>query len=111
MIRVGVADAEARRDAGLKRAPEAATIHSIDRGNFDIRGFGAPGIHREIAWYATADKARLGVVVYDLVDHDYGWVLLTENGPGPGYTAIDLAVSLPTEGAATLALHAAMQAG
>jgi hypothetical protein len=55
--------------------------------------------------YATDDDAVLGVVVLDLVDKDYSWILLTENDQGAGFTAIDIGASLPTEDDATAALH------
>ena len=39
------------------------------------------------------------------LDDDRSWVVLTENDQGPGYTAIDIGASLPTEDDATAALH------
>ena len=66
-------------------------------------------MHRELAWYATDDNAVLGVVILDLVDKDYSWAVLTENDQGPGYTAIDGRISLPTEEDATAGLHDAMR--
>ena len=51
---------------------------------------GDPRLHRELMWYATEDDAVLGVVILDLVDKDYSWVVLTENDQGPGYTATDM---------------------
>jgi len=48
-----------------------------------------------LIWYATDDDAVLGVVILDLADKDYSWVVLTENDQGPGFTAIDMGASLP----------------
>ena len=83
-------------------------IRTIDETHYDIRHHGNPALHRPLQWYANADDSVLGVVVLDLVDHDFGWVMLTQNEQGPGYTAIDLAISFPTLPEATRALHEAM---
>ena len=83
-------------------------IRHIDRRSYDIRHAGQPLLHRDLAWYATGDDTVLGVVILDLVDHDFSWVVLTQNDQGPGYTAINLGISLPTEEAAMQALHIAM---
>jgi hypothetical protein len=71
--------------------------------------FGHPKLHRELMWYATDDDAVLGVVILDLVDKDYSWVVLTENDQGAGFTAIDIGASLLSEDDATAALHDAMR--
>ena len=84
-------------------------IRQVDKSRFNIPVPGNPMLHRELMWYATEDDAVLGVVVLDLVDKDYSWVMLTENDQGPGYTAIDGRISLPTEEDATAALHDAMR--
>ena len=60
------------------------------RSHYNIPLSGDPRLHRELMWYATEDNAVLGVVILDLVDKDYSWVVLTENDQGPGYTAIDM---------------------
>lgn len=31
---------------------------------------------KEVAWFATPDESRLGVVTWDRIDQDFGWVLL-----------------------------------
>jgi hypothetical protein len=86
-------------------------IRLVDRGQFDIRDFDQPPqLHQELSWFATDDNCVLGVVTLDHVDHDFGWVVLTQNEQGPGFTAIDLGISLPTGAAATQALHEAMLA-
>ena len=84
-------------------------IRQVDKSRFNIPMSGYPKLHHELMWYATDDDAVLGVVVLDLVDKDYSWVMLTENDQGPGYTAIDGRISLPTEEDATAALHDAMR--
>jgi hypothetical protein len=81
----------------------------IRKSHYNIPLSGDPSLHRELMWYATEDNAVLGVVILDLVDKDYSWVVLTENDQGPGYTAIDMGASLPTEEDATAALHDAMR--
>ena len=86
----------------------AVTIRPVDRSNYDIRHAEHP-LMRECAWYATSDDALLGGVIHDRTDRDYSWLVLTQNEQGPGYTAINLATSLPTEEAATQALHMAMR--
>ena len=83
-------------------------IRIVDETNYDIRHDGNPALHKPLWWYATDDDRVLGVVVLDLVDHYFGWVMLTENEQGPGYTAIDVAMSYPTLPIATAALHKAM---
>lgn len=84
-------------------------IRNTDKSKYHIPNSGHPLLHQELAWYATDDDAVLGVIILDLVDHDFSWVVLTENDQGPGYTAIDLETSLPTMAAATAALHTAME--
>ena len=81
-------------------------IRQVDKSRFNIPMSGYPELHRELMWYATEDDAVLGVVVLDLVDKDYSWVVLTQ---GPGFTAIDIGASLPSEDDATAALHDAMR--
>jgi hypothetical protein len=84
-------------------------IRQIDKSLFNIPLSSHPERHSELIWYATDDDAVLGVVILDLADKDYSWVVLTENDRGPGYTAIDIGASLPTEDDATAALHDAMR--
>jgi hypothetical protein len=66
-------------------------IRQVDKSRFDIPMSGHPKLHREVTWYATDDDADddavLGVVILDLIDKNYSWVMLTENDRGPGYTA------------------------
>lgn len=83
-------------------------IRTIDETNYDIRHGGNPALHKPLRWYATEDDGVLGVVVLDLVDRDFGWVIMTQNEQGPGYTAVNVAMSYPTVPDATRALHRAM---
>ena len=73
-------------------------IRQVDKSRFNIPMSGHPELHRELMWYATDDDAVLGVVILDLVDKDYSWVVLTQ---GPGFTAIDIGASLLSEDDAT----------
>jgi hypothetical protein len=84
-------------------------IRQVDKAHYNIPMSSHPERHRELMWYATEDDAVLGVVILDLVDKDYSWVVLTENDQGPGYTAIDIGASLPSEDDVTAALHDAMR--
>ena len=81
----------------------------IRKSHYNIPLSDDPRLHRELMWYASEDDTVLGVVVLDLVDKDYSWVVLTENDQGPGFSAIDLGTSLPSEDDATAALHDAMR--
>jgi hypothetical protein len=81
----------------------------VDKSNFNIPMSGDPRLHCELKWYAIDDDAVLGVVILDLVDKDYSWVVLTENDQGPGYMAIDMGHSLLAEDDATAMLHDAMR--
>jgi hypothetical protein len=58
-----------------------------------------PALHREVAWFASTDEKRVGAVVLDLFDRDYGWVMLADDGHGR-LACVDLAVSLPSAVAA-----------
>ena len=84
------------------------TIREVDPWKYHIPKTGLPILHRNMTWYATDDDRVLGAVVLDLADNDFGWVVLTQNDQGPGYTAVDLGTSLPTQQLATENLHAAM---
>jgi hypothetical protein len=84
-------------------------IHQVDKSRFNIPMSGHPMLHRELSWYASEDDAVLGVVILDLADKDFSWVVLTENDQGPGYTAIDIGASHLSEDDATAALHDAMR--
>lgn len=88
------------------------TIRPVDSKRYFIPMSGDPRLHRELQWYATQDDAVLGVLILDLVDLDFSWVVLTQNNandaPPGAYSGIDLDHSLPSREAATQALHTAM---
>ena len=86
-------------------------IRVVDKKDYDVhKPENYPPFYQELAWYATDDNTVLGVIVYDRLDRDYDWLVLTENDQRPGYTAIDFGHSLTNEALATQALHSAMQA-
>jgi hypothetical protein len=82
------------------------TIKQIDHRRYRIPRTGHPRLHENLAWFATEGDEVLGVVVRDLIDRDFGWVVLTEHADG--YRAVDLGCSLPTVDQATAKLHIAM---
>jgi hypothetical protein len=89
------------------------SIKEINANNYRIPLQGVPSLHRSLQWYATADDRVLGVVVLDLVDHDFSWVVLSEEPQddvldGTGYRAVNLACSLPSQSAARQQLHKTM---
>jgi hypothetical protein len=86
--------------------------------NYGVPWRGHPGLHQELAWFATEDDRVLGVVIRDRVDNDFGWVLMAHVGlvgrgegdeiSASGFQTVALKVSRPTQTAATEELHAAM---
>ena len=63
----------------------------------------------ELEWYATNDNKVIGVVLLDLIDKDYSWVVLTDTPEDtPGYCAVNMEASLSTQEEATKALHQEM---
>ena len=70
---------------------------------------GNPALHDELEWYATDDNKILGVVILDLIDNDFSWVIMTQNEQGPGFTAVDVEASLPSQYIARTKLHLAME--
>jgi len=85
-------------------------IEQVSKGDYDIRGFDRTTHLIELAWYATGDNKVVGVVAESQEDHKFSWCIFTENDSGPGFTGIDLGVSIDTEEDATLELHDAMAA-
>lgn len=64
-------------------------------------------ISREFAWYASRDERVLGVLLYDLVDNDYSWLVMGRD-EAFRYRACDLESSLETKDAAYASLMDAM---
>jgi hypothetical protein len=96
------------------------TVPNLD--GYDIPMRGVPGLHHEVAWYASVDDRVLGIVVRDRIDNDFGWVVLTrarepDIAPATGlpippsaYRCVDMETSYPSLAAAAAALHQAMRA-
>jgi hypothetical protein len=105
----------ADRRQGLERAalPKGLTmpIKSIDPNGYHIPQQGSPLLHQNLAWYATDDDRLLGVVIRDLVDNDFSWVILADDGSGqqPGYRCIDMGINSKTQEEATAKLHEMME--
>jgi hypothetical protein len=65
-------------------------------------------LYQELEWYADAEPPRLlGLVLRDLVDNDYSWVVMAR-APNLQYRAVDMETSLRASEAAVSALHASM---
>lgn len=84
-------------------------VRQVSPADYDIR-MDRLQVYNELAWYATDDNRAIGVVMEDRADRDFSWVVLTENDQGPGFTAIDINVSIPTMEEAKAQLHAALLA-
>jgi len=63
----------------------------------------------EIAWFSDSEELVLGVLILDLIDHDYGWVVLGRDGVGR-YRAVNVMASYATVEEAEQALMQAMTA-
>jgi hypothetical protein len=81
--------------------------HLTNEARFNIPVTGHP-MHREVMWFANDNSTVLGIVILNLVDKDFSWLVLTEGDHGLGFTAVDLGTSHPSEDDATAALHDAM---
>jgi hypothetical protein len=52
----------------------------------------------EVFWFATLDESRIGAVVFDPYDKDWGFVALRRDGRGPtGCTLFETVVSIESE--------------
>lgn len=60
---------------------------------------GNPRLHREVAWWL--DDKHLGIIVLDLIDRDYGFVLLSRDP----VEFLDAITSYPTQEQAEAKLH------
>jgi hypothetical protein len=87
----------------------ASSIRPVQKASYGIPWTGDPHCHEELSWWATEDDRVLGVVIRDLVDDDYSWVVLMRH-PGGIFRAVDLAINMPSSEVAADALHAAMLA-
>lgn len=80
-----VEDQDARNAAALEDGLVALTdgVRRIMRGEFDQYGVRRDAMQimvEEVAWFERSDKTRIGVVVRDRTDNDYGWVTLEYDG-------------------------------
>ncbi len=62
---------------------------------------------QEYDWLATDDERILGVLTWDRIDHDFGWVALARD-ERLRYRAVDLGVSLPSSENARTELYSKM---
>jgi hypothetical protein len=63
----------------------------------------------EVFWFATLDETRIGAVVFDPYDKDWGFVALRRDGRGPtGCTLFETVVSIESEKEAREACAAAL---
>jgi len=83
-------------------------LRKVDGDAYNIPMRGQPGVHRNLEWWASDDDRVLGTVILDLIDKDYSWVVFTQNDQGPGYTAVDVGHSHPTQENAIFTLHYTM---
>ena len=78
--------------------------------DYNVPMTGSPMLHRNLQWYATDDDKVLGVVILDLIDKDYSWVVLTDTPEDtPGFCCVDMEASFATQEAATKKLFEAMR--
>jgi hypothetical protein len=85
------------------------TIRKVDPAQFHIPMMGHPLMHRTLEWYGTDDSKLLGAVILDLVDKDYSWVILGDDGEQVGYTCLLADASISSQEEATKLLHSEMQ--
>src|SRR5260221_519712 len=52
----------------------------------------------ELEWYATADERIIGMLTFDKIDHDFGWVIFGKD-ERHRFRAINVNVSFPTRDA------------
>ena len=66
-----------------------------------------PSLHEEREWWMSG--GRLGVIVRDKFDNDWGWIALARN-PHNSFQAYNFQVSLPTSDQARASLTTALEA-
>jgi hypothetical protein len=82
---------------------------------FFIPMMGDPRLHQNLRWWATEDERVLGVLILNLVDHDFSWVVLTRADQGDefdghgAYRAVNLGHSCTSKTQARNQLFAAMK--
>jgi hypothetical protein len=70
-----------RRAAGRQGGPIMTEIEELTKLRFDaLAGYArkpAIGLYvEEIEWHATCGERLVGMVTYDRIDHDFGWIVL-----------------------------------
>lgn len=83
-------------------------IEQVNRADYDVSDYRKEPSYIELAWYATEDNNRLGVVIEDRIDKTFSWIMWTEGKHGEGYVTSDLATGLAEEELATTALYETM---
>ena len=92
----------------------AVIFGSLDPRRFEaLAGFARQPeialITEELAWYANSDERVLGIVLVDLIDNDYSWVVFGRDEL-QRYRAIDVSTSHATIDEARSTLFRAMEA-
>lgn len=87
-------------------------MHEISKPRFDalagyIRAPQILSLIQEAAWFASDDERILGLLVWDRIDHDFGWVVLGRDRRAR-FRAIGQDASLPSFDDARNALEAAL---
>jgi hypothetical protein len=91
------------------------SIKPIDKSGYFIPWCRDPRLHEKLAWWATNGNQVLGVLIRDKIDHDFGWVVLTQQDQGDeldgrgAFRAVDLKVSRSDATTAQAELFAAME--
>lgn len=92
--------------------PSTIITKPISRSLFDLLAIGTRMakirvISKELSWWSDLDGGVLGAVTFDLIDHDFSWIILVRDRVGR-FRCVDLEVSLSSEQLATLRLRNAM---
>jgi len=84
------------------------SIKAVERKSYNIGGGPAPGLHQELAWWATDDDKVLGSLILDKADGDFSYIVMIMDDETKLFICADVGVSRPTADDATRNLHAAM---
>src|SRR6266446_1955960 len=87
-------------------------IQSLSKRRFDaLAGYARVPkivlIIDELEWYATPDDRIIGMLTFDKIDHDFGWVILGRD-ERHRFRAINVNVSFPTKDASRTELFSEM---
>jgi len=94
---------EAKQKRQRQQIREAASV-PMKRARFDIYALGtrmaaARLISRELSHWSDVEERVLGLVFTDIIDNDYGWILMARDKIGR-FRCVDLETSIGTESAA-----------